>query len=108
MHSSDSSQNVSAQESRFKYDWPLIAIAICTVVVHLLVGNRYGFHRDELQTLDDARHLAWGFVAYPPVTPFFARISLALCGTSSVGFRVFAFIAEAIAVILAGWMAREL
>lgn len=86
----------------------LIYVALGTVLVHLLTGGRYGFHRDELATLDDARHLAWGYVAYPPVTPFFARISLTLFGTSLVGFRLFAALAQAIAVILTGLMAREL
>lgn len=86
----------------------LVAIATATVVVHLLAGGRYGFHRDELATLDDARHLAWGYVAYPPVTPFFGRLSLTLFGNSLVGFRFFAFVVEAIAVVLTGLMAREL
>lgn len=86
----------------------LICIALATVVVHLIVGNRYGIHRDELATLDDARHLAWGYVAYPPVTPFFGRISLELFGTSIRGFRFFANVAQAIAVLLTGLMAREM
>jgi hypothetical protein len=86
----------------------LISIALATIVVHLLTGGRYGFHRDELATLDDARHLAWGYVAYPPLTPFFGRLSLLLFGTSLVGFRFFAAVAEAIAVVLTGLMAKEL
>jgi 4-amino-4-deoxy-L-arabinose transferase-like glycosyltransferase len=86
----------------------LFYIAIGTVVVHLLTGNRYGFHRDELSVLDDARHLAWGYIAYPPVTPFFARLSLALFGTSLVGFRFFAALVQALAVFLTGLMARQL
>src|SRR5213595_3221669 len=40
----------------------LLALGAAVVVVHLLTGERYGFHRDELATLDDARHLAWGYV----------------------------------------------
>jgi len=86
----------------------LIYLASATVVVHLLTGSRYGFHRDELATLDDARHLAWGYVAYPPITPFFGRISLELFGASLAGFRLFAALAEAAAVVLTGLMAREL
>jgi hypothetical protein len=86
----------------------LIYLALATVIVHLLTGGRYGFHRDELATLDDARHLAWGYVAYPPITPFFARISLTLFGTSLLGFRLFAAVAQAVAVVLTGLMAREL
>ncbi|MHB8484502.1 MAG: glycosyltransferase family 39 protein [Candidatus Acidiferrales bacterium] len=86
----------------------VIYIASATIVAHLLTGGRYGFHRDELATLDDARHLAWGYVAYPPLTPFFARLSLILFGTSLAGFRFFAALAEAVAVVLTGLMAREL
>jgi hypothetical protein len=86
----------------------LAYLATATVIVHILTGGRYGFHRDELATLDDARHLAWGYVAYSPITPFFARISLTLFGTSLVGFRLFAAIAQAIAIVLTGLMARKL
>ena len=87
----------------------LAAIALATLLVHVLLGDRYGFHRDELATLDDARHLAWGYVAYPPVTPFFARISLELFGTSLAGFRFFAALADAAAVfpVRTGWTIRS-
>ena len=58
----------------------LFAIAAAFALLHLLTNNRYGFHRDELQFLSDARHLDWGFVAYPPFTPFIEHIFLALFG----------------------------
>jgi hypothetical protein len=83
-------------------------LATATVIVHAFTGRQYGFHRDELATLEDARHLAWGYVAYPPVTPFFGRLSLVLFGTSLTGFRFFAAVAESLAVVLTGLMAREL
>lgn len=86
----------------------VVYLALATLVVHLAVGGRYGFMRDELQTLDDARHLDWGYVAYPPVAPLFGRISIELFGTSLRGFRFFAALAEAIAVVVTGLMAREL
>jgi hypothetical protein len=86
----------------------LIYLALLTVIVHLLVGHRYGFHRDELATLDDARHLAWGYVAYPPLTPFFGRLSLLLFGPSLPGFRLFAALAQGAALVLAGLMAKQM
>jgi 4-amino-4-deoxy-L-arabinose transferase-like glycosyltransferase len=86
----------------------LLGLGAAVLAVHLLTGNRYGFHRDELATLDDARHLAWGYVAYPPVTPFFGWISLKLFGTSLAGFRFFAEVSASVAVVLTGLMAREL
>ncbi len=101
--------NRPRRETSFRSDLAiLIAIGLATVVIHLIIGNRYGVHRDELATLDDARHLAWGYVAYPPVTPFFGRISLILFGTSLRGFRFFAGVAQAIAVVLTGLMARDM
>src|SRR4249919_549198 len=86
----------------------VFGLAGVVFVAHILTGGRYGFHRDELATLDDARHLAWGYVAYPPVTPFFARISLELFGTSLNGFRFFAALADSVAIILTGLIVREL
>jgi 4-amino-4-deoxy-L-arabinose transferase-like glycosyltransferase len=86
----------------------LIYIALASVILHLIIGNRYGIHRDELATLEDARHLAWGYPAYPPVTPFFGRLSLELFGTSIRGLRFFAGVAQAIAVVVTGLMAREM
>jgi hypothetical protein len=109
MPSTDSTTHPERQPSAWSSDTTLlILLAAGTVILHLLTGSRYGFQRDELATLDDSRRLAWGFVAYPPVTPFFGRVSLELFGTSVTGFRFFAFVAEAVAVVLTGLMAREL
>lgn len=86
----------------------LLGLAAIVALVHILTNNRYGLHRDELQFLSDARHLDWGFVAYPPVTPFLERIGLSLFGVSLVGLRLFSVIAQAIAIIVTGLMAYEL
>jgi 4-amino-4-deoxy-L-arabinose transferase-like glycosyltransferase len=86
----------------------LIGIAAAVALLHLLTNSRYGFHRDELQFLSDARHLDWGFVAYPPFTPFIERIGLGLFGLNLVGLRLFSVVAQAIAILLTGLMAREL
>ncbi len=86
----------------------LFALAAGVTLLHLATNGRYGFHRDELQFLSDARHLDWGFVAYPPLTPFLERIGLAAFGLSLVGLRLFSVIAQAAAIVLTGLMAREL
>src|SRR5882757_5600122 len=86
----------------------LVGIALAVALIHLLTNNRYGFHRDELQFLSDARHLDWGFVAYPPLTPFVERIGLEIFGVSLVGLRLFSVIAQALAIFITGLMAREL
>src|SRR5262249_41190110 len=86
----------------------LIYLGLATVVIHLVVGSRYGFHRDELQTLEDARHLSWGYVAYPPLPPFFGHLSLLLFGTSLAGFRFFASLACAASMFVTGLVTREM
>jgi len=86
----------------------LLALALVRFALHLLFNTHYGFHRDELQVLDDARHLDWGYVPYPPLTPFLGWIALHLFGTSLTGFRLFAALAQCAAMVLAGLIAREL
>ena len=86
----------------------LVGIAAVVAGIHLLTNGRYGFHRDELQFLSDARHLDWGFVAYPPLTPFVERVGLEIFGVSLVGLRLFSVVAQALAIVVTGLMAREL
>jgi hypothetical protein len=87
---------------------PLILLAGAPLLVHCLTNGQYGFHRDELATLDDAHHLAWGYVGYPPVTPLLARVALELFGPSLVGLRSLSALAQSCAMVLAGLMTREL
>jgi hypothetical protein len=86
----------------------IFGIAAAVAILHLLTNNRYGFHRDEFQFLSDAVHLDWGFVSYPPLTPFLEHILLSIFGLSMVGLRLFAVIAQAAAIIVGGLMARDL
>lgn len=86
----------------------LVLIAIIFLLLHVATSSPYGFHRDELATLDDARHLEWGFVAYPPLTPAAGRAALALFGISTLGVRLLPIIALSLVVVLSGLMAREL
>ena len=85
----------------------LIAIAAARILLHLLSNGQYGFHRDELATIDDARYPAWGYVAYPPLTPIVARVALSIFGDSLAGVRFFASLAQGAALVLTGLMARE-
>jgi len=65
----------------------LALTALASVLLRTLVNGQYGFHRDELLTYTNARHLDWGYVPYPPITAFLARIELELFGSSLRGFR---------------------
>jgi len=82
-------------------------LGLAFTVVHFVAGARYGFHRDELLTYSNARDLEWGYVVYPPMTAFLARIELVF-GTSLIGFRFFAAIASGFVAVLTGLMARAM
>lgn len=100
---------MATQTERTRADLALLCgIGAVTLALHLLTANRYGFNRDELAILEDARHLAWGYVSYPPLTPFLGRVALFLFGTSLVGFRCISALAQAVGVVLTGLMAGEI
>ena len=86
----------------------LILLALLRLAPLLLTNGQSGWHRDELDMLDNARYLSWAYVSYPPVAPFIARIALTLFGPSMVGVRLFSTLAHAVAMVLTGLMAREL
>ena len=86
----------------------LLLFGAAVVLLHILTNGKYGFHRDELLTFTNARHLDWGYVIYPPVTAFLGRVELVFFGTSLIGFRFFAAISQGIVLILTGLIAREL
>jgi 4-amino-4-deoxy-L-arabinose transferase-like glycosyltransferase len=86
----------------------LLLLAACGALIHMLLNGQYGFHRDELDIIMNARQLDWGYVAYPPITPFIARIGLELFGNSLQGLRLFSALGQGLVMILAGLMARDM
>jgi 4-amino-4-deoxy-L-arabinose transferase-like glycosyltransferase len=87
----------------------LIMLALLRFLLQVFTNGQYGFHQDELVTVDIAtRHLDWGYVAWPPLTPFLANISCSLFGLSLIGLRSFAALAEGIMMLLMGLMIRDL
>lgn len=99
----DISQDASARDFGI-----LLLMALAIFLLHTLTNGQYGFHRDELLTYSNARHLEWGYVLYPPMTPFLARVELELFGTSLRGFRFFAALSQLLVLLLTGLAAREL
>jgi len=86
----------------------LLLLALCGVLMHILLNGQYGFHRDELDVIMNARQLDWGYVAYPPFTPFIARLELLVFGESLRGLRIFPAIAQGVVMFLAGMIARDM
>jgi hypothetical protein len=86
----------------------LIWMAVALILLHCLTNNEYGFHRDELNFIEDGRHLAWGYVDCPPFTPFVAHIAETLFGISLVGIRFFPALAQGLVLVLTGLMVQRM
>jgi 4-amino-4-deoxy-L-arabinose transferase-like glycosyltransferase len=86
----------------------LILLGLLRLLPLLITNGQTGWHRDELDTLDNARFLAWSYVAYPPLAPFIARVALTLVGPSITGLRFFSTLCYSISMVLTGLMAREM
>jgi len=86
----------------------LLLLGLALFLIHMFTNHQYGFHQDEMVVLDNANNLDWGFVEYPPLTPFLARIELTLFGLSLVSARTFSALASGVVFVLTGLMAREL
>jgi hypothetical protein len=65
----------------------LIVLAVLRLSALFLHKGQSGWHRDELDTLNAAHHLAWGLVSYPALAPFLARVALTLFGPSLAATR---------------------
>ena len=87
---------------------PVLITAAVGVAALLLTAGRYGYHRDELYFLECAKHMAWGFVDQPPLTPAIARLAQAVAPGSLVALRVIPALIYGGLVVLAALTAREL
>jgi hypothetical protein len=89
--------------------WRGIAIvAVAAFAVELAVSARYGYVRDELYFLAAGRHLAFGYVDQPPLTPVLARLAADAGGNTLVALRVLPALGLAALVVLTAAMSRML
>lgn len=85
----------------------LLYIAGITFLLHLAVAGNYGYFRDELYYLDAGRHLAFGYVEYPPFIAVLAFV-LRIFGDALVALHVVSALANAALIVVTGLMARQL
>lgn len=94
-------------DARPRMAWrPVLIIAAVAAAVHLAVATRYGWHRDEFYYVIAGRHLAWGYVDQPPLTPLLARLAAALPG-GVLPLRILAIACQVGCILLAGKLAAE-
>lgn len=78
------------------------------VAIHLATNATLGFHIDELYYLACGRHLAFGYVDFPPLVPLLARLDTGLLGVTPWALRVLPAIISGITVVLSGLYVRRL
>lgn len=87
--------------------WPPVALALVAFLAHMLVAGNYGYFRDELYYIAAGRHLAWGYVDFPPFVALLAALTDRLAGDGLVALHVWPALAGALLVLLTGLLARE-
>lgn len=87
---------------------PVLVIVGMKVAINVAFASRYGWHRDELYYADAGRHLSFGYVDFPPITPWLARLGSLLFGQSLAGLRFIAVLAGAGVVMLTALITRDL
>lgn len=94
--------------------WPasewriVIALALAKLLFQLILFHGYGIFRDELYYLACSRHLAWGYVEFPPLIAVLTRAVTMLFGDSLFAIRLLPAVAGAGVVVLTALIAREL
>ncbi len=83
-------------------------IAGVFVAVELAVSGRYGFMQDELYFIAAGRHLAFGYVDQPPLTPLLTRATTSILGLSPTAVRIIPALAGGAVVVIAARLAALL
>ena len=85
----------------------LLGLALVDFVAHMLVSSNYGYFRDELYYIEAGRHLAFGYVDFPPLIALLAKLAGVLAGDALWAIHVVPALATALIVFITGLMARE-
>jgi hypothetical protein len=86
----------------------IAVIAVAAFAAEMTVSARYGYVRDELYFLSAGRHLAFGYIDQPPMTPLLARLAAVAGGNTLVALRVVPALALAALVVATAAMSRML
>jgi hypothetical protein len=86
----------------------VLIIAGLSLLAHVLVGDNYGYFRDELYVLAMSQHPAFGYVDVPPLVPWITLIPRLLTSNALWAIHVISALVCAGTILLTGLMARLL
>lgn len=110
----DTAPKLKVETDISKRRWPrhalavVVAIAAARVAILLAGANRYGYFGDELYFLAASRHMALGFVDFPPLIAAVAWLLRHTTGVSLIALHATGALVGAATVYLTGMIAREL
>jgi hypothetical protein len=77
------------------------------ILQYSLIGSEYELHRDEYLYLDQANHLAWGYLSVPPVTSWIAWL-IKMLGGSVFWVKFFPALFGALTIVMVWKTIEEL
>ncbi|MEY2430935.1 MAG: hypothetical protein QOC92_660 [Acidimicrobiaceae bacterium] len=86
----------------------VFGIAAGKTAFFVATSGIWGLHRDEFYYLAGGRHLEWGYVDHPPLTPLLYRVGETLFGSSQTGIHTVPALLAGVLVIVGALTAREL
>ena len=99
---------MEAKSSYSRLESPAVLLGLATLVLHLIVNNRYDVFSDELYFVVCGRHPALGYVDQPALIPLIAAASYKLFGTALLPLRLVPALAMSATVALTAELARLL
>jgi len=100
--------NVTGVFRRINLAPAVLIIAGVSFLAHVLVGNNYGYFRDELYMMAMSQHPAFGYVDVPPLVPWITLIPRFLTGNALWAVHVISALICVGIILLTGLMARLL
>lgn len=85
----------------------ILLAAMVKFGIHLYTAPGYSFFFDEFYTAALSRHLAFGYVDVPPLTPALMALSRALLGESLLAMHIFPALAGAFTLVFICLMVKE-
>ncbi len=86
----------------------IVGLAVLKLVIHLLTSSNYGYFRDEFYYIAASKHLAFGYVDFPPFIALLTAFVRLTLGDSLLALHFFPALAGAVVIVLTGLMARHL
>ncbi|MFO7656270.1 MAG: glycosyltransferase family 39 protein, partial [Bacteroidales bacterium] len=93
---------------KYKHEIIIASIASINIVLHLLPGFNFEYHRDELLYFSFVNHLDFGYATTPPLIGIMAFITKSIFGYSVFSIRFFPALFSGLLVYLTAIIAKEL